>query len=198
MRSVPFYLLALVLLVLVAVPAFPCHVAADLRFADDLTPAQKSLMSHGGIKPEPIPYKFERATTCDGGMADIFDCANVDLVANMPLSALGGGSGNDLWGWTDSMTGKEYALFGRSTGTAFVDVSDPENPVYLGNLPTHSVASTWRDIKVYADHAYIVADWADNHGMQVFDLTQLRSVTNPPQAFSETAHYSNFERSTTS
>ncbi len=175
--------------------AFPCHVAANLRFADDLTPAQKSLMSHGGIKPEPIPYKLERATVCDGGTADIFACQNVDLLANMPLSALGGGSGNDLWGWTDSMTGKEYALFGRSTGTAFVDISDPENPVYLGNLPTHSVASTWRDIKVYADHAYIVADWAENHGMQIFDLTQLRTVMSPPQTFTETAHYPNFERS---
>lgn len=30
--------------------------------------------------------------------------------------------------------------------------------------------------------------------MQVFDLTQLRSVSNPPVAFSETAHYNGFGR----
>jgi len=30
----------------------------------------------------------------------------------------------------------------------------------------------WRDIKVYDDHAFIVSE-AREHGMQVFDLTQL-------------------------
>ncbi|MCZ6507340.1 MAG: choice-of-anchor B family protein, partial [Acidobacteria bacterium] len=42
--------------------------------------------------------------------------------------------------------------------------------------------------KVHADHAFIVADSKD-HGMQVFDLTQLRDVVAPPVVFSETAHY---------
>ena len=82
-------------------------------------------------------------------------------------------------GWTDPLTGREYVLLGRSTGTSFVDISNPEQPIYLGNLPTHSVASAWRAIKVYADHAYIVSE-ASGHGMQVFDLRQLRAVASPP------------------
>ncbi len=186
--------LGLVLTLLVPAAAVPCHVAANLRYADDLTPAQKSLLAHGGIQPESIAYRLEEATVCDGGSADIFPCQDVDLLAHVPLSAIGGGSGNDLWGWADPTTGKEYALVGRSNGTAFVDISDLENPVYLGNLPTHSVSSTWRDIKVYADHAYIVADFADAHGMQIFDLTQLRGLSGPPQTFTETAHYDGFDR----
>ena len=64
----------------------------------------------------------------------------------------------------------------------------PQNPVYLGNLPSHSGTSSWRDIKTFADHAFIVAD-GQPHGIQVFDLTQLRGVSNPPVTFSETAHY---------
>eukprot|EP00666_Eupelagonemidae_sp_cell4sb_P004397 gene4397-575_t len=34
--------------------------------------------------------------------------------------------------------------------------------------------ASWRDAKVYKNHAYIVADVSD-HGMQVYDLTQLRA-----------------------
>ena len=63
-----------------------------------------------------------------------------------------------------------------------------ENPVYLGNLPSHSGSSSWRDIKTFADHAFVVAD-GQPHGIQVFDLTQLRSVTSPPVTFSATTHY---------
>jgi hypothetical protein len=42
---------------------------------------------------------------------------------------------------------------------------------------------------VYQDHAFIVADGAGPHGLQVFDLTRLRNVMNPPVTFTEDAHY---------
>ena len=130
-------------------------------------------------------------TTCSGGMAGTYPCSNVDLMSFLALDDIGGGNGNDIWGWTDSSTGKEYAIMGRTNGTSFVDISDPVNPIYLGNLPPHSADSTFRDIKVYADHAFIVTE-ANDSGMQVFDLTQLRIVASPPAAFSETAHYPDF------
>jgi choice-of-anchor B domain-containing protein len=98
---------------------------------------------------------------------------------------------NDIWGWTDSTTGREFAIVGRTDGTSFVEVTDPANPRYLGDLPMHqgARANIWRDIKVYKSHAFIVADGSGPHGMQVFDLTQLRNVTTP-QTFQESAHYS--------
>jgi choice-of-anchor B domain-containing protein len=130
-------------------------------------------------------------TPCSGGSASGYPCSNVDLMAFMPLSSIGGGNGNDIWGWTDSLTGKEYALMGRTSGTSFVDISDPENPIYLGNLPTHTSNSSWRDLKVYNNHAFIVSE-ASGHGMQVFNLTQLRNVSSPPVTFSNTAHYNSF------
>jgi choice-of-anchor B domain-containing protein len=128
------------------------------------------------------------ATQCVFGMAGIYPCNNVDLMAFMPLATIGGGNGNDSWGWTDPTNGNEYALMGRTSGTAFVDITDPENPIYLGNLPTQTVNSSWRDIKVYADHAFIVSE-ATGHGMQVFDLTRLRNVVSPPVTFTTDAHY---------
>jgi choice-of-anchor B domain-containing protein len=136
------------------------------------------------------------ATPCTNGMAGTFPCRNVDLASFLPLAEIGGGTANDVWGWTDPDTNREYALLGRSNGTAFVDITDAEHPIYLGNLPTHSVDSVWRAIKVYANHAFIVSE-AANHGMQVFDLTRLRNVASPPATFTETAHYNGFSRAHT-
>ncbi|NNE46246.1 MAG: choice-of-anchor B family protein [Rhodothermales bacterium] len=132
--------------------------------------------------------------SCDGGEANIFKCDRVDLISFLPVAEIGGGRGvrvNDMWGWEDKLTGREYALVGRVDGTSFVDVTDPSQPIYLGNLDRSEGAppSIWRDIKVYKDHAYIVADGAEQHGMQVFDLTQLRDVQNAPVDFKVTTHY---------
>lgn len=136
--------------------------------------------------PEP-----EHREECVGGVAGGFPCNRVDLLELMPMASIGGGNGNDIWGWTDPLDGKEYALMGRTNGTAFIDISDPEEAIYLGNLATHTGNSTWRDIKVHSNHAFIVSE-AGGHGMQIFDLTQLRSVPSPPATFSNTAHYSGF------
>ena len=133
---------------------------------------------------------------CADGMASAFGCEQVDLLSFVPVDQLGGGRGvrvNDVWGWTDSETGREYAIVGRLDGTSFVDVTDPNNPIYKGSLPRTegTPASTWRDMKTYKNHVFIVADGASDHGMQVFDLTQLRNTTAEPVTFTETAHYSN-------
>ena len=118
---------------------------------------------------------------CTDGRAGEFPCSGISLAARVAPETMGGegAAGNDLWGWTDPQTSSEYALMGLSNGTAFVDVTDPVNPVFLGRLPTHTTDSLWRDVKVYRDHAYVVADGAGAHGMQVFDLTRLRGVPGP-------------------
>jgi choice-of-anchor B domain-containing protein len=102
-----------------------------------------------------------------------------------------GTTGNDIWGWFDALSGNEYALVGMTNGTAFVEITDPENPVFLGRLPTQTVNSAWRDIKVYQDYAYVVADGAGAHGLQVFDLTRLRGVA-APQVFAADVLYGDF------
>ena len=138
---------------------------------------------------------------CTDGKAAGFDCQNVDLLSFLHFSDIGAttpfGEPNhdvslsDLWGWTDPQTGREFALVGHTNGTSFIEVSDPENPVYLGNLPAHDgVHTMWRDLKVYGDHVFVVAESPD-HGMQVFDLRLLPHLTASPVQFTETAHYDN-------
>ncbi len=171
----------------------------DVTFPDEFGPPGKmSAMhqkQHDRFFADRIPTQELNALAavpCSGGFADIYPCDNVDLLAFMPLNTIGDGQGNDIWGWTDPLTGAEYAIMGRTNGTSFVDISDPENPLYVGNLPGHNGStSLWRDIKVYSDHAYIVSE-SNGHGLQVFDLNQLRDVVAPPVTFSETAHYGNF------
>ncbi|MDT0606156.1 choice-of-anchor B family protein [Croceitalea rosinachiae] len=125
---------------------------------------------------------------CENGMAGNFPCNGFDLLGTMSLSRFSAQSANDIWGWTDTTTGNEYALIGLNNGTAFVDITDTENLIYLGKLASAGGSTIWRDIKIYQDHAFIVAE-ISGHGMQVFDLTKLRNVTNPPQNFAQDARY---------
>lgn len=126
----------------------------------------------------------------EDGFAGEYPCKDYDLLSFIKLEDLNGlGTvGNDCWGWVDPTTQKEYALMGTNKGVTFIDITDPLTPIVLGNVPTATSSSTWRDVKVYKNHAFIVSE-ANNHGIQVFDLTRLRSVVNAPQDFTPDAHY---------
>ncbi len=130
-------------------------------------------------------------TPCENGMAGAYPCNGYDLLSEMPASAFGSSNANDSWGWTDPDSGSEYVLLGLFDGTAFINIDDPINPVYLGKLDSHTGESLWRDVKTYNNYAFIVSE-ANGHGMQVFDLTRLRNVTSAPENFTEDAHYSGF------
>lgn len=125
---------------------------------------------------------------CINGMAGIYPCKGYDLLANIPVGNFNAQEANDIWGWTDVETGKEYALMGVDNGTVFVDITDASNLVYLGKLPTATVSSSWRDIKVYGNYAYIVSE-ARDHGVQIFNLLKLRDTTNAPYIFAEDGRY---------
>ena len=130
-------------------------------------------------------------TPCENGLAGQYPCNGYDLQVFIPCTDFDASNANDSWGWTDPEDGTEYALVGLDNGTAFLDISDPVNPTYLGKLPTHTTSSLWRDVKVYNNYAFVVSE-AGGHGIQVFDLTRLRDVANPPETFTEDAHYGGF------
>lgn len=136
---------------------------------------------------------FTAQYPCVGGFANGYPCNDYDLMSHLSFNDLGfpGAVGNDSWGWTDSTTGKEYALMGTNMGTSFVDITNPSAPILLGTLATATVNSSWRDIKIYKDHAFIVSE-ASGHGMQVFDLTRLRNVAAAPETFNTDAYYTAF------
>ncbi len=169
--------------------------------------------SVGGVPPAPSPTSStepaatqtepHRASTpaesgraqpmrCEGGMAGPFPCKNVDLESMVPLAGAGAGTGNDVWGWTDPKTKREYAIVGSALATTFIDVTDPQSPRTVGVLPTATDAPPdfvlWRDMKVDGNWAFIVSE-ISGHGMQVFDLTRLREPAPAPQMFTADALY---------
>lgn len=145
-----------------------------------------------------LAFALKAQTPCVNGFAGIYPCQNVDLLSTMTVTQLGTVTNvADLWGWTDPVTGKEYAIVGGRTGTSFVDLSTPTAPVLVGFLPTHNgVSSLWRDVDTHGNWCFVGSE-AAGHGLQVFDLTRLRTVTNPPATFTEDAHYGGFGNSHT-
>jgi len=133
---------------------------------------------------------------CVNGKAAGFPCLNVDLMSRLDLTKSGTPSrtGNDIWGWTDPNTMHEYAIMGLSAKTSFVDVTDAENPVHVGDLPGRASSSIWRDVKVYQNFAFVVSE-AFGHNLQVFDLTELRdfdAAKERPRVFHESKIYKLF------
>jgi len=162
-----------------------CPLEANPNQEDDDNDGIGNLCDEDYVDPN-TPFAI-----CENGFADIYPCNDYDLMAHIPLATFFASSGNDSWGWTDVTTGKEYALMATNNKTAFIDISTPNDPIYLGNLPTATTSSDWGDVKVYKDHAFIVRE-ASSHGMQVFDLTRLRNVANPPETFTADTHFTEF------
>ncbi|MDH5590415.1 MAG: choice-of-anchor B family protein [Gemmatimonadota bacterium] len=153
-----------------------------------------------GVKIVSTPVGMDAITgnqvdCSDEGEAAAFGCQEVDLLSFLPVQEMGANRGvetNDVWGWTDPVTGQEIAIVGMTDQTTFVDVSNPYAPVYLGRLPMTPGANgaVWRDMKVYSDHVFVVSDGAGAHGMQVFDLTRLRGLDgSAPVTFEMDALY---------
>jgi len=176
-----------------------------------------SSTSTGPVDKTAPDIEVPMLTECEDGSADGFSCSNVDLYANLTPSELGAESTdnvsaavNDIWGWIDPQTGREYALVGLTDGISIVDVTNPVMPVVVAKaleIPSQNKserplmqnhedgdgfkgASSWRDMKVYQNYMYVVTE--QNHGMQVFDLARLRDIENPPAQLREDFHYTRF------
>lgn len=162
-----------------------CTLIANPNQEDDDNDGIGNLCDDDYVDPN-IPL-----APCIDGFADIYPCSDYDLMSRISLETVSASSANDSWGWTDPMTGNEYALLCLNNGTAFIDITIPSQPIYLGKLPTATSSTVWRDVKVYNNYAYIVSE-ATNHGMQLFDLTRLRNVTNPPETFTSDNRFTGF------
>jgi len=157
-----------------------------------------------------------QAMPCVNGQAAGFACNGVTLLAFLPLAAIDGDfaqdntstvEANDIWGWVDPQTDQRYALVGLSDGVAVVEVTDPVQPHLVAFLPepkhehvpktqpiriAHEGVSLWRDIKTYGSYALVVSGNNPGHGLQVFDLRKLRTLTQTPAVLAPVAHYHGF------
>ena len=159
---------------------------------------------------------------CEDGLADgTFPCQGIDMFSHVPNDSLGGDRANDIWGWVDPITGRQYALVGLLDGTSIVDITRPDSVVVTAKLnePTFLTSgarsskkypgpqlkhddnesdegkedSPWRDVKVYKNYLLVVSD-AQPHGLQMFDLNRLREINDAqtPAALQADALYREF------
>jgi len=98
--------------------------------------------------------------------------AQLNLLSNFNY-AQSRGDCSDIWGHVDQ-AGNEYAIVGNNNGTSIMDVTDPTNPVevFFSAGPT----STWRDIKVWQDVAYITNETSG--GLKIIDMSNLPGPIN--------------------
>ena len=169
------------------------EVVADTKGNDDerAATARSLLGLHQRLKTS------MDATPCSGGAAAGLPCDKVDLLSHVGLLDVSATptAGNDIWGFVDLNTGREYAIVGYSLGTSVFDVTDATNPREVGFVDGQS--ATWRDIKVYqyfdtaADRwqafAYVTTDGSTD-GLFVIDLTRL------PHAISRVSYASDITR----
>lgn len=118
---------------------------------------------------------------CTGGMSGVHACRNVDLLAHVALadtSARSAGA-NDIWGFKDLNTEREYAFLGLQEGLGIFDVTEPTAPFEVDFIRGHT--SVWRDVKVvqaydaradrWRSYAYVTVDAGGR--TSVLDLTEL-------------------------
>ncbi|MEO8665897.1 MAG: choice-of-anchor B family protein [Ignavibacteria bacterium] len=91
-----------------------------------------------------------------------------------------------VWGYKAN-DGREYAIMGCPTGTAFVDITNPADIHEVSFLtgPT----SSWREMKTYSHYAYIVSE-AFNSGIQIVDLQYLPDSIHFVKQFVPLSHTS--------
>ncbi|MEZ4968022.1 MAG: choice-of-anchor B family protein [Saprospiraceae bacterium] len=68
-----------------------------------------------------------------------------------------------------AQNGREYALVGGSKGLIVVEVTNPDNPVKIKQIPGPN--SLWKEIKTYDHYAYVTTE--GGQGIQIVDLSML-------------------------
>jgi choice-of-anchor B domain-containing protein len=120
----------------------------------------------------------------------------IDLTHFLSHTDLGSetGEGSSSWGWT-SPDNREFVAIAQADGAAFVEITKQGKMKYVGRLPkwTEAEPSIWREIRGFKNFM-IIGSEAENHGIQVFDMTKLLKLNgSAPVVFSNendlTAHY---------
>ncbi|HTL80660.1 MAG TPA: choice-of-anchor B family protein [Bacteroidia bacterium] len=78
-----------------------------------------------------------------------------------------------VWGWYQQNTNREYAIIGTSTGTEFIDVTNPASPVVCDYIPATHGNLIWHEIKNYQNYCYIVSDDAAPNSFIIADMSYL-------------------------
>ncbi len=75
--------------------------------------------------------------------------------------------------------GREYALCGGSKGTIIMDVTNPDAPALIKQVPI--VDNLWKEIKTYRNYAYVTTEGGG--GLQIINLARLPDTVLPSRQY---------------
>lgn len=106
------------------------------------------------------------------------DSLNMTKLTHYPTSQwtgipVGNGMCNDIWGYTDSATGTEYAIVGNEKGTLVAEYNTSNQ--FVPQLWVPGATSVWRDLKTWDHYAYVMHDITGQSpdGLLIIDLDSL-------------------------
>lgn len=79
----------------------------------------------------------------------------------------------NICGYTQN--GREYALVGANQGLIIVDITNPDSPVKIVQIP--GPVNDWKEIKTYRHYAYVTSE--GGQGVQIVDMSKLPSADLP-------------------
>ena len=77
----------------------------------------------------------------------------------------------NICGYTQN--GREYALLGASKGLIIMDITNPDAPQQIVQIPGPD--NLWKEIKTYGHYAYVTSE--GGQGLQIVDMSALPSAT---------------------
>jgi len=107
--------------------------------------------------------------------AQNYDHLNIDLLGHWAIPsdkhAEYGNSYSSCWAY--AADGREYAIVGCGNGTAYIDITDPAEPVFVDFTPSNIHNAVWREYKTYSHYAYQVSDDGGPNHFDIVDLSYL-------------------------
>ncbi len=107
--------------------------------------------------------------------AQDYQSFNIELLGHwttdtLPLNGADA-SFSSCWGY--AADGKEYAILGATTGTYFMDVTDPAKIQYVDFVPSPIRKAIWREYKTYKNYLYMISDDSGPNRLDIVDLSYL-------------------------
>jgi choice-of-anchor B domain-containing protein len=128
------------------------------------------------------------------GAASAQTTRNMQVKAHFDDYPIPGGWGySACWSYIHS-DGREYAVIGTNGGTAFYNVTNPDNAYFVGFIPGRT--STWREMKQYRDWMYVVTEASPGATGPAAGVQIIR-MTNPESPVLVATYATNFQTSHT-
>lgn len=80
---------------------------------------------------------------------------------------------NGVWGYTDTLANKQYAIIGSTAGTYIIEVTNPTNCILRDYIEGRRDSCIWREYKTYKNYLYIISDDPGPNSFQIADLSYL-------------------------